>query len=445
MDDGSAGLSLIIVFVILLVIQFLSSGFYSGLDGVNVSQIETLETEQKKRRILFFLEDDRRFRKAWEILYSVVCLVLGAYVIRGSCAHVMHWAFVSVASPLSNILWWILAAFVILAVFLWLGVFLPTKLAHRKPLQWVVALCGVAYGWFLFLRPFSLLLDGLNGILGTIFRVDLQDDSDDVTEEEIISMVNEGHEQGVILETEAEMIHNIFELDDKVCEDIMTRRKQIVGLSRDLLLGEAMEFMLQQTFSRFPVYVDDIDHIVGMIHIKDAMLLSRREENLAKTLGEVPGLIRDPIFVPETQSIHTIFRTMKVEKMHMIIIVDEYGQTSGLVAMEDILEEIVGNIEDEHDKESETIIRRSDHSFLMSGMADLEDVQEALGISIAFEDIDTLNGFLISLIDKIPEDNERFEITYENYLFKILAVSNKTIRTVLAVRVSESPEVQKEG
>ncbi|MDD6037952.1 MAG: hemolysin family protein [bacterium] len=262
--------------------------------------------------------------------------------------------------------------------------------------------------------------------------------SEDVTEEEIISLVNEGHEQGFIHESEAEMIHNIFELGDKDAKDIMTHRKQICALDGDMTFAEALNVMIEQPFSRFPVYIEDMDDIVGLVHIKEVLSILRNQDCLDQPIKDIKGLMGKVDFVPETIGITALFKKMQSSKTHMVVVIDEYGQTAGLVALEDILEEIVGNILDEHDKEENYIVQKGDGTYLCDGAAQLEDLSEILGLE-SLEDIefDTLNGYLISLIDKIPSDGERFRLEALGYEFQVLSVEDKMIRKVL---VSKLPE-----
>lgn len=264
--------------------------------------------------------------------------------------------------------------------------------------------------------------------------------SEDVTEEEIMSMVNEGHEQGVIQESEAEMIHNIFEFGDKEAKDIMTHRKNIVALDGNLTFGEALRVMVEKKNSRFPVYLDNIDNIIGVLHIKDALADSLQPELMDICIKDIQGLVRDVEYIPETRNINTLFQEMQSAKNHMVIVVDEYGQTAGIVAMEDILEEIVGNIFDEHDEENILIEKQPDGSYLLNGMAPLDEVAKELQIEINTEDYDTLNGLLISLIDKIPNDEEVFEIKYQDYRFQVIKVQNRTIRSVRAIKIAAGDE-----
>lgn len=266
--------------------------------------------------------------------------------------------------------------------------------------------------------------------------------TEDVTEEEIISMVNEGHEQGVLLESEAEMIHNIFEFGDKEAKDIMTHRKNVIALDGDVSFRDALSFIIEKRMSRFPVYLDSIDNIIGVLHIKEALLNSQKQELLNVPIKDIEGLVRDVDYIPETRNINALFKEMQSEKSHMVIVVDEYGQTAGLVAMEDILEEIVGNIFDEHDEENLLIEELPDGSFLMNGMAPLDEVADSLGIDFDTQDYDTLNGFLISLIDKIPNDNEVFEVSYKNYTFHVNKVEHKIIKSVHIIKKAENETME---
>lgn len=257
--------------------------------------------------------------------------------------------------------------------------------------------------------------------------------SDKITEKEIISIVNEGHETGILQDSEVEMIQNIFEFTDKEAKDIMTHRKHICALDGTKTLRQILEQVLGEPYSRFPVYLDDIDNIIGILHIKEVMAFSQKEEYLNWQIKDIEGLFVPGEFIPETRKISDLFQMMQLKKAHMVIVVDEYGQTAGLVAMEDILEEIVGNIFDEHDKEKKLIEKTAEGCFTMHGMAALDDAADALGIDFE-EEYDTLNGFLIAEIDKIPADGETFSVEYKGYRFDVTRVENKMIHTVQVSR-----------
>lgn len=261
-------------------------------------------------------------------------------------------------------------------------------------------------------------------------------DEDDVTEDEIISMVNESHEQGNILSSEAEMINNIFEMEEMDAKDIMTHRTNICGVNALDTLEEVYDFILTQSHSRFPVYEENIDNILGIVHIRDLMVYYKDPKNANVPIKDLDGLVRSVSFIPETRDINTLFKKMQSTKEHMVIVIDEYGQTAGIVAMEDILEEIVGNIEDEYDNESPLIISNKDGSYTIDGMTQIEDVFDVLDIQNEEErdEFDTLNGFLIASLDHIPEEEEDLSVEFGGYVFQVKEVENKIIKKVQVIK-----------
>lgn len=265
----------------------------------------------------------------------------------------------------------------------------------------------------------------------------------DVIEKEIISMVNEGHEQGVLQASEAEMITNIFEFTDKEARDIMTHRSAIIAIDATMTLKETVTFMLHEKSSRYPVYIENIDHIIGILHLKDACReLEDFPEHGEKMIKNCKGVIRDANFIPETRSINNLFRSMQAKKIHMVVVIDEYGQTSGIVAMEDILEEIVGNIFDEYDEDDAFIKKRGQDRYEIDGLTPLDDLGERLNIDFSDQEFETLNGLMIANLERIPKDGESFEMDYGGYHFKVLSVKDKVIRRVL---VTKEEKEGKEG
>jgi putative hemolysin len=281
--------------------------------------------------------------------------------------------------------------------------------------------------------PFTYLKKTLSKLFGSSSFLPEQE----VTEDEIISMVNEGHEQGVLDAREAEMIQNIFEMDDKKAVDIMTHRKNIIGIAGTMNLRDSISFMVEEAFSRFPVYGDGIDNIIGILHFKDAMRFHTMGTYDDWLIRDIPELLREVRYIPETRGINVLFRNMQREKLQMVIVVDEYGQTAGLVTMEDILEEIVGSIQDEYDNEVPLIRKGEEGCYLMDGMAPLDEVTQALGITLEDEEYDTLNGLLIARLDRILADGEQEEVVAYGHLFQIQKVEDKMIRQVKITKINE--------
>lgn len=267
--------------------------------------------------------------------------------------------------------------------------------------------------------------------------IDIREKDDNVTEEDIMYMVNEGHEQGVLEASEAEMITNIFEFDDKVAADIMTHRTAVIALDGEMTLKEALDFVVKEAnYSRFPVYSEDIDNIIGILHMRDMLHYTDSKDHLNTPIAKIKGLLRSPHFIPETKNINALFKEMQSQKIHIELVVDEYGQLAGIVTMEDILEEIVGNILDEYDKEEPDIVSRKNGTYELTGLTLLDDVEETLGVEFDKEDkdnFDTLNGFMVSRIGHIPKVGEKGSVRIGDYLLKIMKVENKVIQTVLAI------------
>ena len=271
---------------------------------------------------------------------------------------------------------------------------------------------------------------------------------DKVTEEDIKTMVDEGHEQGVLETREAKMIRNIFEMDEKEAGDVMTHRKHITALSGSMSLREAALFILEEgNNTRYPVYGEDLDDILGTIHMRDVLAHAKNPNEADLELTRVPGVLREARFIPATRKLDSLFREMQSTKIQMEFVIDEYGQTEGLVTMEDILEAIVGNILDEYDVEERFIVHQENGELVMSGMTPLSQVQEVLEIGFPEEDLnnfDTINGLLISKLDRVLQEGERPKVVCQGVEFSVMKVDHKMIQTVGARKLVKEPEENKE-
>lgn len=443
MDDGGSPTIGILVFVVLIILDFVVFGFIAAMQNLNEAAVEKLAREENAHAKLLgkYMDKSERYAHVCQLLVLIAHMLLGFLQVPLWKQYFLPEEAGVVLELLADVVIFV----VLILLVLIFGIYTPEKVASRKPDIWAMRLVGPVHVVELLFLPVIFPADALSNLLARVFGVDPLSDTDDVTEEEIISMVNEGHEQGVLLASEAEMIHNIFEFGDKEAKDIMTHRKNICALDGTGTYRKTLEFIKENNYSRFPVYLDSIDNIIGVLHIKEALEISMEPSVYDMQIKDIKGLIREVDFIPETRNINTLFTMMQSAKNHLVIVVDEYGQTSGLVAMEDILEEIVGNIEDEHDEEAHMIELESDGSYMMSGMASFDEVAETLGIDAEEEeDFETLNGFLISLIDKIPNDNEVFSTTAHGYLFEILSVENKMIQMVRVEKLPEEPAQDKE-
>ena len=210
-------------------------------------------------------------------------------------------------------------------------------------------------------------------------------------------------------------------------------RKKILILFMDAVITALL--LLADQFTKY----------MAILHLKDALRFHADAGNLGMPLRELEGLMREPVFIPRTRNIDQLFREMQAGKQQMVVVVDEYGQTDGLVAMEDILEEIVGNILDEYDEITEHIEEKGNDEYVIEGKTPLEELEERFGISFEDEEFETLNGFLISRMDRIPEPDEQFDMDFGGYHFKILSVENKMIQSVLLTKLPETDSELESG
>ena len=263
--------------------------------------------------------------------------------------------------------------------------------------------------------------------------------SEEETDEEILSIVNDYKDQGALEEGEVEMISNIIDFSDTQVKDIMTHRSKMDAISKDTSMEKALHHMLHCNFTRYPLYDTTDDNIIGILYLKDVML-AYMEGDRYTPLSE---LARNPFCVPETLPIDSLFNDMQRKKIHMAVVIDEYGQTSGIVCMEDILEEIVGDIQDEYDKE-EVVAKKKGDALFVKGSMPLEELAEKLpALEIAAADManfETLNGLLVSLLDHIPADGEKAVIPYGGYVFDILSCRHKMVYQVKITPLKKEPK-----
>ena len=420
MDDGGsqivAGLILLTIF---LVLEFILTAFLSALDTVSESDIK--EKDGTKAEWLLKIRDNpKSMINTFHVTIVFFAAFLGCFAAYGAAEFWRGELHIPV-----------LICELAIAVFLFvvLGIQFPRALGTYKGKEILFRLAVPAKVLLFLFYPIAAFIQGCVYLLELPFGVNTKEMPEDVTEEEIISMVNEGHEQGVLEANEAEMITNIVEFGDKEAQDVMTHRTNIVGVDGKINLKSAIQFMLDATNSRFPVYEEGMDNITGIIHLKDAMRCHTAGNYDEWLIKDIPGLIRQAVFIPKTRKINLLFKNMQSKKLQMVIVADEYGQTAGLVALEDILEEIVGNIQDEYDEDVVYIEEQADGSFLADGMTPLEELEDRLGITFKLEeDIGTLNGYLVSKLDKIPAEDEKSVIEDMGYSFQILSVARKKIQ-----------------
>ena len=451
MDDGNSWIG-ILLFAASVAVFYLIYGFGAAIQALNTSALEDERDEGNKKAaaLLRIQEDPGKFVRTNQVVTCFFTLALGAFTLPQTAGYIRRFLAVKLAmAPGLAAGLALAAAFFAVAFFLvCLGVIIPKHVAAKSPIRFCYKALSVVEWAIKLLSPFTWLISVAAFVVLKAVGIDIRSSNEKVTEEDIMYMVNEGHDQGVLEASEAEMITNIFEFDDKVASDIMTHRKNVVALESTMTLKETVDFIVKEANnSRFPVYEEDIDNIVGVLHMRDVLYFAEQEEYLDRPISQIDGLLRSAHFAPEAKNINALFKEMQSEKIHMEIVIDEYGQTAGIVTMEDILEEIVGNIMDEYDNEEPDIVVKENGSFQLSGMTPLDDVEDALEMEFDEDDkdnFDTLNGFLISRLGHLPEDDEKGQVVFGGYRFSIVKAENKIRQTVAAER-DAGPEHEKEN
>ena len=356
--DGCSPIWIILAVAILFVLTVIVYLYSSAVQSINENELEEIKEKNEKtyQKVDKIINDPARFINTVQEVSVLITLITGICI---------GFRIDKVLLRIGMAVLWV----IILLVF---GIIIPKKLGSRHSKGISLKLTNITYMMTVVLMPVTFCVSKIADMILKISGIDPNEPEENVTEEDIISVINEGHVQGVLLASEAEMINNIVEFGDKEAKDIMTHRTAMVCVDGEMLLCDAAEYILGLNNSRFPVYIENIDNIIGIVNFRDIMSEAQREVNDMKKISDIPGLVRKASFVPETKKINVLFKTMQSEKIHMAIVVDEYGQTSGIVAMEDILEEIVGNILDEYDEEDVNIVRREDGAYVVKGRTPLE-------------------------------------------------------------------------
>ncbi len=310
---------------------------------------------------------------------------------------------------------------------------LPKKLAAQASEAVGVGLIGFQKFIYIITLPLVWICKAIANIILRIMGKKVDVDDSYFSEDKVMSMLDRGQESGEIKEEGRKMIDSIFEFDDLLAYEIMTPRTDVFMFDLDDDRSEYFEELMELTHSRIPVYKGDPDNIVGILHIKDYLYNATKKgfDNV-----DIKKLLRPAYFVPETKNIDSLFRELQIERQHLAILIDEYGGFSGIVSVEDIIEQIVGDIDDEFDEEDRIIEKVNDTTFIVDGNVYLDDLEEETDVELESETSETVGGFIIDLLGEIPRENVKYKpISYEDYSFTILSVKD---RRIVKIRIEKT-------
>ncbi|MCT2534202.1 hemolysin family protein [Aquibacillus koreensis] len=425
----------IIILVILIIVNAFFAASEIALVSLNDNKVKKMADQGDKKaiKLLHLLSSPGRFLATIQIGITLAGFLASAFA-ADYFSEPLSSALYNLGVPLSLAMLKtvsVITITILLSYFtLVIGELVPKQLALQKPEM--IANFAVIPLTILFKvsYPFVAILNFSTNAIVRLFGVDPNAENEEATEEEIRMMVDVGGERGTIDTSEKLMINNIFEFNDKVVSDIMTHRTDMAVLSIEANLQEIVNLVSLKRYTRFPVYEESIDKIIGVLHSKD--LIQFIEDGTQENFN-LRDMLRDPYFVLETQSIDMVFQEMKKNNIHIAIVLDEYGGTDGMITIEDIIEEIVGEIRSEHDYtnvEEEEINEISPHHYLVSGTAHLYQVEDKIGVELPSDEYDTLNGFLVGQLGYIPKKEEQLTISYKNLTFEVSKISEKRIEEV---------------
>lgn len=428
--------------VVVLIILILVNGYFAASEiafiSLNDAKIakQAKEGNKKAKQILKMLENPSRFLATIQIGITLAGFLSSAFASD---------AFASKLAPILNqwipavsIEIWqsisIIIITIILSFFtLVFGELVPKRLAmkHYEKISYMTI--GVIRAIYVVTVPFVKLLTISTNIVSKIFGVS-EKDEEIVTEEEIKMMIDEGEEKGSIKEEEKNLINNVFEFNDITVSEIMTHRTDIYAIDIDQNLNDLIEELDEYKYSRIPIYEESVDEIKGILYLKDLLKYLKSKDNI-----ELKTIIHPAYFVAQSKTINEVFKELQKNNNQMAIVLDEYGGTAGLVTMEDILEELVGDIFDEYDEIEKEYEKIDDNTYLISGNVTINDVNKILEITIPEGDYETLSGYLQDMLGRIPEDEEKPIVETKDATYKIEEYEDKRI---LKVKVCKNNTIQ---
>lgn len=419
-------------FVLILIVLIIASGFFSAS-----------ETSLTSFRYLDFVEE-KKMRKDKKIQYLnewiknpnkfLTGTLIGNNIIN-TLATSFFALFITMLNEkyhFSDIQNLIITTVVMSFLILLFSEITPKVLAKKYYKSIIIRLITPTYWCIFILTPIIWVFVWSTKIVLFAFGIRLDEKSTLITEKEIRSMVSIGEEEGVIESVEKEMINSIFEFGDTTVKEVMISRSQVFAVDIEEKIESSISNINRYGYSRVPVYGDNLDNILGILHVKDLWKIANCGEDDMPT-KEVISILHKPYFIPENMNLMILLNEFKKRRLHFAVVIDEYGTTTGIVTLEDLIEEIVGEIEDEHDNASELIKQISDVKFIIDPLVEIDILNNTAGLSIPEStDYSTLAGYLLSKIQKIPEKNEEF--TIDGLRIKILSIRNHRIFRVRLIK-----------
>ena len=424
-------MSLVSQFILILVLTLLNAFFASAemaIVSVNRNRIKMLADDGNKKASLLvdLLEEPNKFLSTIQVGITLAGFFSSASAATG-ISEVIGASLSQLGIPYAQSISLVVITIILSYFTLVFGELVPKRIALQKSEQMAMLSVRPIVFVFKFAKPFVKLLSLSTNVLLRVIGMSDTDLEEKVSREEIKSLVDAGEEYGVINQIEKEMINSIFDFDDKLAKEVMTPRTEVYMINSKLPLS--IEELLEENYSRIPVYEGDMDNIIGILYLKD--FLHEAYQVGFENVG-IKKLLHRPYFVPECKNIDQLFKELQKSKRHLAVLIDEYGGFSGIVTIEDLIEEVMGDINDEYDDDDPVIRKIDNDTYIVNGLISIKELNDKLQLNLdeETEDYDTLGGFLINQIDYIPSETEECMVEYENLVFKIECVKDKRIEMV---------------
>lgn len=445
MDEGSGGT--ITGQLLLLFILTMTNAFFAASEMAMVSvdkkklSVEAEDGNKKAKMLLDLLKEPSRFFSTIQVGVTAAGFFASGSAAKGLSDDLGR-LLVRFGVPFADNVAFVLITVILMYFNLVFGELVPKRVALKYSEKFSKFAIGAINIIDKLMRPFVALLSFSTNSVLKLLGIETEGVEVKITLEEIRSMVEVGQEQGVINPIEREMIDGVIGFDDKLAEEVMTARTEVFMIDLEDPLEEYLDELLQLKYSRIPVYEGYVDNIVGILYLKDLLLEAYKVgfDNI-----DIRKILRPAYFVPERKNINELFNELQAKRQHMAILIDEYGGFSGIVTMEDLIEEIVGDIDDEYDQDEPELRKIDESVYIAKGTLSIRELNNKLDLELDedSEDYDTLGGFLIDQIGYIPEDGQKVVVEYENLEFHIEEISDKRICWVRIV-INEPKEEVKE-
>lgn len=423
---------LILLLLILLNAYFAASEIaFISLNDAKIEK-QAKEGNKKAKQIEKMLKNPSKFLATIQIGITLAGFLSSAFAsdtFANMLAPVLNRAFPFISQEVFKGISIVIITIILSFFTLIFGELVPKRMAMKYYEKIAYGTIGVIRIISIITAPFVRILTTVTNLVSKLFGVS-ENEEEIVTEEEIKMMIDEGEEKGTIEEDEKEMIHNIFEFNDITVSEVMTHRTDVYAIDINSNINEILKELGEYKYSRIPVYEEEIDDIKGILFIKDLLKYIN-----SKKIIKIKNIMREAYFVSENKPINELFKELQKNKMQMAIVIDEYGGTAGVVTMEDLLEEIVGNIFDEYDEVEDEYEKIDDNTFLLSGSISINELRKIMKVDIKEGDYDTLSGYLLELLGRVPEDDENPTIETENVVYKIEKYEEKRILWVKACKI----------